>query len=130
MRTALFAAAATVLLAPFALALDKPLNIEVTSEAKCTRKSQRGDKVDVHYRGTLESDGTCINSHLHPQVSPHQSEGHTNLRMFYRTLEYLKPFLVISESVNISQDPIPRPKIYALISTTLCSLTKPQSHSY
>lgn len=65
MRTALLAAAATVLFAPFALALDKPLNIEVTSEAKCTRKSQRGDKVDVHYRGTLESDGASIANVMH-----------------------------------------------------------------
>lgn len=56
MRTSILAAA-SVLLAPFALALDKPLNIEVTTEAKCNRKTQRGDKVDVHYRGTLESDG-------------------------------------------------------------------------
>jgi FK506-binding protein 2 len=56
MRTAILASA-IALLAPFAFALDKPLHIEVTTEAKCTRKSERGDKVDVHYRGTLESDG-------------------------------------------------------------------------
>jgi len=57
MRSTIFAAAA-LLLAPFALALDKPLNIEVTTPAECTRKTQAGDKIDVHYRGTLESDGT------------------------------------------------------------------------
>jgi FK506-binding protein 2 len=56
MRTSILAAA-SVLLAPFALALDKPLNTEVTVEAKCNRKTQRGDRIDVHYRGTLESDG-------------------------------------------------------------------------
>ncbi|KAF2755091.1 hypothetical protein EJ05DRAFT_455831 [Pseudovirgaria hyperparasitica] len=41
-----------------ALALDKPLNIEVTSPATCERKTQTGDKVSVHYRGTLEADGS------------------------------------------------------------------------
>jgi FK506-binding protein 2 len=45
------------LLASTALALDKPLNKEVTHAVTCTRKTQRGDKIDVHYRGTLESDG-------------------------------------------------------------------------
>lgn len=40
------------------LALDKPLNIEVTHPVECTRKTARGDKVDVHYRGTLQADGT------------------------------------------------------------------------
>lgn len=39
-------------------ALDKPLNIEVTKPATCNRKSAKGDKIEVHYRGTLESDGS------------------------------------------------------------------------
>lgn len=39
-------------------ALDKPLNIETTHTVECTRKTERGDKVDVHYRGTLEADGS------------------------------------------------------------------------
>jgi len=38
--------------------LDKPLNIEVTRPKECTRKTVRGDKVSVHYRGTLEKDGS------------------------------------------------------------------------
>ncbi|KAF2402817.1 hypothetical protein EJ06DRAFT_527795 [Trichodelitschia bisporula] len=49
--------AASLLLAS-ASALDKPLNIEVTQPAECSRKTVRGDRIDVHYRGTLESDGT------------------------------------------------------------------------
>jgi len=57
MRSSVLAAAA-LLLAPFAFALDKPLNIETTTPATCSRKTQPGDKIDVHYRGTLESDGT------------------------------------------------------------------------
>jgi FK506-binding protein 2 len=39
-------------------ALDKPLNIEVTQPATCDRKSAKGDKIEVHYRGTLEADGS------------------------------------------------------------------------
>lgn len=42
-----------VTLAAPILALDKPLNIEVTSPASCSHKSAKGDKIDVHYRGTL-----------------------------------------------------------------------------
>ena len=34
------------------------LKTEVTAEASCTRKTKAGDKVDVHYRGTLEKDGS------------------------------------------------------------------------
>ena len=49
---------AALLLAATALALDKPLDIKVTQEATCDRKTQKGDKIEVHYRGTLESDGT------------------------------------------------------------------------
>jgi len=41
-----------------AFALDKPLNVEVTQPAECSRKTKKGDKVNMHYRGTLESDGS------------------------------------------------------------------------
>ncbi|CAG5178210.1 uncharacterized protein ALTATR162_LOCUS8586 [Alternaria atra] len=34
------------------------LKTEVLTEVKCTRKTQVGDTVNVHYRGTLESDGS------------------------------------------------------------------------
>ncbi|KAK3674952.1 Peptidyl-prolyl cis-trans isomerase fpr2 [Recurvomyces mirabilis] len=50
--------AALALLLAGASALDKPLNIEVTHKVECERQTKRGDKVDVHYRGTLESDGS------------------------------------------------------------------------
>lgn len=46
------------LLPAVALALDKPLNIEVTQEVECNRKTEAGDTIDVHYRGTLASDGS------------------------------------------------------------------------
>jgi FK506-binding protein 2 len=45
---------------PSVLALDKPLNIEVTHAAECTRKTVAGDSINVHYRGTLESDGSVF----------------------------------------------------------------------
>ena len=34
------------------------LGIEVTEKVVCTRKTQKGDTVDMHYRGTLASDGS------------------------------------------------------------------------
>jgi FK506-binding protein 2 len=66
---------AFALLFSAASALDKPLDIEVTKAVECTRKTKSGkrhprrsprkhtdknpgDKVNVHYRGTLEKDGS------------------------------------------------------------------------
>ncbi|KAH0536981.1 hypothetical protein FGG08_006183 [Glutinoglossum americanum] len=44
---------------PFALASDtEELKIEVTRSVECTRKTKAGDTVEVHYRGTLASDGS------------------------------------------------------------------------
>jgi FK506-binding protein 2 len=34
------------------------LQIEKTHEVECTRKTQNGDNVHMHYRGTLASDGS------------------------------------------------------------------------
>jgi FK506-binding protein 2 len=44
------------LLAPV-LALDKPLDIEVTEKVECERKTKAGDMIHVHYRGTLGENG-------------------------------------------------------------------------
>ncbi|ORY57907.1 peptidylprolyl isomerase [Pseudomassariella vexata] len=33
------------------------LKIDVTQEVECERKTQKGDQVEMHYRGTLESNG-------------------------------------------------------------------------
>ncbi|KAK5002866.1 FKBP-type peptidyl-prolyl cis-trans isomerase [Cryomyces antarcticus] len=49
---------ALALLATATSALDTPLDIKVTSPVECTRKTVAGDKIEVHYRGTLQSDGT------------------------------------------------------------------------
>jgi FKBP-type peptidyl-prolyl cis-trans isomerase len=34
------------------------LKIEVTKEVECNRKTKDGDTIEVHYRGTLASDGS------------------------------------------------------------------------
>ena len=34
------------------------LVIDVTRDIECTRKTKKGDTVHVHYRGTLQSDGS------------------------------------------------------------------------
>lgn len=38
------------------------LEIDVTSPVQCTRKTKKGDNVDMHYRGTLASDGSEFDS--------------------------------------------------------------------
>ena len=38
-------------------ALEKPLDTQVVHAVECSRKTKTGDKVEVHYRGTLEADG-------------------------------------------------------------------------
>ncbi|KAJ8606886.1 hypothetical protein MRB53_040639 [Persea americana] len=57
MRSAIITSFFTLLVVG-AAALDEPLDIQVTKKVDCTRKSQRGDKVKVHYKGTLASDGS------------------------------------------------------------------------
>ncbi|CZR56197.1 probable FK506-binding protein (FKBP) [Phialocephala subalpina] len=48
---AALAAAATSVLAA-------EVKIDVTRAVECDRKSKKGDKISVHYRGTLEKDGS------------------------------------------------------------------------
>ncbi|KAM0717701.1 hypothetical protein Q7P37_007553 [Cladosporium fusiforme] len=50
--------AAVALFLGSAAALDKPLDIQTEKAVECKRKTQTGDKVNVHYRGTLEADGS------------------------------------------------------------------------
>ncbi|KAL5118359.1 Peptidyl-prolyl cis-trans isomerase fpr2 [Pleosporales sp. CAS-2024a] len=44
--------------AAFALINNEHLKTEVTLPVECKRKTIAGDKISVHYRGTLESSGT------------------------------------------------------------------------
>ncbi|KAK8196107.1 Peptidyl-prolyl cis-trans isomerase fpr2 [Zalaria obscura] len=50
--------AAIALLATAVSALDKPLDIQVDKAVECSRKTIAGDKIAVHYRGTLASTGS------------------------------------------------------------------------
>ena len=50
-------------LIPLASAIPDGLEIEYeTPDITCTRKTVKGDKVDVHYRGTLQSTGKEFDS--------------------------------------------------------------------
>jgi FK506-binding protein 2 len=40
-----------------ALVAAEEVKVEVTRAVECDRKSQKGDKISVHYRGTLQPDG-------------------------------------------------------------------------
>lgn len=49
-------------LATLTLALGAELGIETTHKVECTRKTQNGDNVSMHYRGTLQADGSEFDS--------------------------------------------------------------------
>lgn len=48
----------TIFLSLASLAVAAELGIEVTHNVECDRKTQKGDKVSMHYRGTLAADGS------------------------------------------------------------------------
>ncbi|RDW75819.1 peptidylprolyl isomerase-1 [Coleophoma crateriformis] len=52
-----FLSLSLVALASTALAADS-VTVDVTREVECERKTQKGDKISVHYRGTLAADGS------------------------------------------------------------------------
>jgi FK506-binding protein 2 len=43
--------------AAFGVLASEELGIDVTVAVECDRKTHTGDKIDVHYRGTLQSNG-------------------------------------------------------------------------
>ena len=47
----------TLFLCLGSLALAAELGIETTHTVECTRKTQKGDTVSMHYRGTLQDTG-------------------------------------------------------------------------
>ncbi|KAE8378903.1 FK506-binding protein 2 [Aspergillus bertholletiae] len=59
MRLSIFSAL-LVSLASLATAAD--LGIEKTHEVECTRKTVKGDTVHMHYKGTLQADGSEFDS--------------------------------------------------------------------
>lgn len=44
------------------LATAAEVTTEYTLTNTCTRKTQRGDSIEVHYRGTLASDGSVFDT--------------------------------------------------------------------
>jgi FK506-binding protein 2 len=53
----------TILVATLgSLAAAADLGIEVTHPVDCERKTVNGDKVSMHYRGTLQADGSEFDS--------------------------------------------------------------------
>lgn len=40
------------------------LKIDVTLPVECDRKSKSGDKINVHYKGTLQSDGSKFDASM------------------------------------------------------------------
>ncbi|KAJ5751762.1 FK506-binding protein 2 [Penicillium odoratum] len=48
----------TIFLSLASLAVAAELGIETTHKVECTRKTQKGDTVSMHYRGTLQADGS------------------------------------------------------------------------
>ncbi|KAJ5492628.1 FK506-binding protein 2 [Penicillium diatomitis] len=53
---------ATLFLTLASLACAAELGIEVTHKVDCERKTQNGDTVQMHYRGTLQADGKEFDS--------------------------------------------------------------------
>ena len=54
---------ALAFLIPLATSLPDGLEIEyLTPDITCTRKTVKGDKIDVHYRGTLQDTGKEFDS--------------------------------------------------------------------
>lgn len=51
-----------LLLSLSALATAAELGIETTHQVECTRKTANGDHVSMHYRGTLQADGSEFDS--------------------------------------------------------------------
>lgn len=58
-----------------ALASDD-LKIDVTLPVECERKTQKGDTINVHYRGTLQSNGQQFDA---SESAPHRSPCHVPL---------------------------------------------------
>lgn len=53
-----FLAVSIALLASTVFAHDAKLTIDVTNKVDCDRRTEKGDSIQVHYRGKLQSDGS------------------------------------------------------------------------
>ena len=52
----------TILLSLASLAVAADLGIETTHKVECTRKTENGDNISMHYKGTLQADGSEFDS--------------------------------------------------------------------
>lgn len=52
----------TILLSLASLAAAAELGIETTHKVECTRKTENGDNISMHYKGTLQADGSEFDS--------------------------------------------------------------------
>ncbi|KAM3521906.1 hypothetical protein MY4038_008846, partial [Beauveria bassiana] len=66
MKTATILSAIAALAATAAAAAE--LKIDVTHKVECERKTKKGDKVSMHYRGTLAADGSQFDASASPPV--------------------------------------------------------------
>ncbi|KAB8206134.1 FK506-binding protein 2 [Aspergillus parasiticus] len=57
-----FSTFSTLLVSLATLSTAAELGIEKTHEVECTRKTVKGDTVQMHYKGTLQSDGSEFDS--------------------------------------------------------------------
>ncbi|KZF24192.1 hypothetical protein L228DRAFT_245091 [Xylona heveae TC161] len=48
--------------ASYVAASGDEVKVDVTNAVECNRKTERGDTIEVHYRGTLASDGSQFDS--------------------------------------------------------------------
>lgn len=55
------AAAVAAVVSAADVSAENPLDIDVTHKVECTRKSQKGDKINVHYSGTLKDGESHLN---------------------------------------------------------------------
>ncbi|KAM3494262.1 hypothetical protein MY3957_002411, partial [Beauveria namnaoensis] len=67
MKTATVLSAIAALAATAAAAAE--LKIDVTHKVECERKTKKGDKVSMHYRGTLAADGSQFDASASPPVA-------------------------------------------------------------
>lgn len=59
------------------------LGIDVTVPVECARKTRKGDKINVHYRGTLQSNGQQFDaskSLCHQAVNVFCASSNANIR--------------------------------------------------
>lgn len=63
----------SVLAAAIGLAAAEELTIEVMHSVKCDRKTQKGDQISMHYKGTLSGSGQQFDASMSAPI-PHSKQ--------------------------------------------------------